>query len=160
MATTAETPSNRGLDRAARRLGELWAHPLGRAETLEKVVAILEEEIAHFHWVGIYLVEGDELVLHSFVGRPTPHPRIPVGQGICGAAITLNDTVVVDDVKSDPRYLACSLETASEIVVPIRAENRPVGEIDVDSDTPHAFSEADRRFLEGVARRLAPLVGG
>ena len=141
---------------AAHRLDQLWNRAPARDEVLREVVQILHEEIDLYHWVGIYIVEGQELVLHNFLGRPTPHERIPLGQGICGAAIAENDTVIVDDVKSDDRYLACSLETASEIVVPIRVGDRPVAQIDIDSDEASSFDTADQSFLEAVAQRLSP----
>ena len=64
-----------------------------------------------YTWVGIYLLDGNELVLGPFVGKPSPHTRIPLGRGICGAAATEKATIIVDDVNADPRYLACSLET-------------------------------------------------
>src|SRR3954454_20637221 len=86
---------------------------------MERVVEILKREMPHYTWVGIYLLEGDELVLGPFVGKPSPHTRIPIGRGICGAAAQERQTIVVDDVNADARYLACSLETKSEIVVPI-----------------------------------------
>ena len=76
----------------------------------------------------------------------------PSSQGICGAAVCLGETVVVDDVHADPRYLSCSLKTKSEIVVPVYARGKVVGEIDIDSHQPAAFTEADRSFLEEVAR--------
>ena len=105
--------------------------------------------------MGIYLLEGDTLVLGPYVGKPTPHTRIPLNQGICGAAASSGKTIIVDDVNSDPRYLACSLETRSEIVVPITRNGKILGEIDVDSDRPAAFSEEDRKLLEAVAEILA-----
>jgi L-methionine (R)-S-oxide reductase len=115
-------------------------------------VDVLHDGLEHYSWVGIYLVEGDELVLGPWKGpQATEHVRIPVGQGICGAAAATGRTEVVDDVHADPRYLACFPSTRSEIVVPIRYEGRVVGEIDVDSDRPAAFTEDDRAFLERVA---------
>jgi len=96
------------------------------------------------------------LVLGPFVGAATPHVRIPVSQGICGAAVAGGETVIVDDVGSDPRYLSCSIETKSEIVVPIYANGTVVGEIDIDSHDRAAFKDEDRVFLEEVAR----IVGG
>jgi L-methionine (R)-S-oxide reductase len=118
-------------------------------------VAELKARVPRYTWVGIYLIDGDELVLGPFVGKPSPHVRIPLGRGICGAAATAKATVVVDDVNADPRYLACSLETKSEIVVPIMDGATVLGEIDIDSDEPAAFSDADRRLLEQVAAALA-----
>jgi GAF domain-containing protein len=106
--------------------------------------------------VGIYLLEGKELVLGPFLGKPSPHTRIPLGQGICGAAASEKATIIVDDVNADARYLACSIETKSEIVVPIMHKGRVLGEIDIDSDRPAAFDDSDRELLESVAATLAP----
>jgi len=122
-------------------------------------VDLLKTRLPHYTWVGIYLLEGEELVLGPYLGKPSPHTRIPLGRGICGAAATEKATIIVDDVNSDPRYLACSLETRSEIVVPILAANDParvLGEIDIDSDQLAIFGQEDRSLLEAVARALAP----
>ena len=124
---------------------------------LRDTVAILHDRVGHYSWVGIYLVEGEELVLGPWQGpQATEHVRIPVGQGICGAAAASGRTEVVDDVNADPRYLACFPSTRSEIVVPIAYDGRVVGEIDIDSDRPAAFGEEDRAFLERVAELIAP----
>jgi L-methionine (R)-S-oxide reductase len=131
-------------------------------EVLRRVVDVLHDRFAHYSWVGIYLLEGEDLVLGPWKGpQETDHVRIPVGQGICGAAAVTGRTEVVDDVSADARYLACFPSTRSEIVVPIPYEKRVVGEIDVDSDEPAAFGEADRAFLERVALLISPhcLVG-
>jgi len=122
---------------------------------LDRAVEILKRDVAHYTWVGIYLLEGDELVLGPFLGKPSPHTRIPIGRGICGAAAREKQTIVVDDVHADERYLACSLETKSEIVVPIMIGTRVLGEIDIDSDRAAAFSDDDRKLLEQVAAILA-----
>jgi GAF domain-containing protein len=102
--------------------------------------------------------DSEMLVLGPFHGAPTEHVRIPVHEGICGAAVAENDTVIVDDVTSDPRYLACSFETRSEIVVPIRAHGAVVGEIDIDSHDLAAFSAQDREFLEKCAAIVGAFV--
>jgi L-methionine (R)-S-oxide reductase len=105
-----------------------------------------------YDWVGIYWLEGDTLVLGPWAGRQaTEHTRIPVAKGICGAAAHEKTTVIVDDVRNDPRYLSCFLETRSEIVVPIFADGRVIGEIDIDSTDVAAFGERDRDFLEMLA---------
>jgi L-methionine (R)-S-oxide reductase len=124
---------------------------------LTRVVAMLQRERPHFNWVGVYLLEGETLVLGPYVGKPTPHTRIPLNQGICGAAASSGQTLVVDDVNADPRYLACSLETRSEIVVPIRrlTDGKILGEIDIDSDQHAAFTADDRTLLESVAEIIA-----
>ena len=120
-------------------------------EFLRAVVEKLAAAFPKFDWTGIYLVEGDELVVHNYVGTPTPHERIPIGQGICGAAVSEQGTIIVPDVQSDPRYLACSIETKSEIVVPIYRNQKIIGEIDIDSHRPDAFKPHDQRYLEKVA---------
>lgn len=122
---------------------------------LGRVATLLKENFAHYTGVYLYLLEGDTLVLHSYRGRPTEHTRIPIGAGICGRAARVKDTVIVDDVNSDAEYIACSLETRSEIVVPIMHEDRVLGEIDIDSDVPAAFTDLDRKFLQEVAHLLA-----
>jgi putative methionine-R-sulfoxide reductase with GAF domain len=122
---------------------------------MTEAVRLLKEGRAHYTWAGIYLLEGEELVLGPYRGKPSPHARIPLGRGICGAAATQKATITVDDVNSDPRYLACSLETRSEIVVPIMRGDQVLGEIDIDSDRRAAFGASDRQLLEAVAQALA-----
>lgn len=124
---------------------------------LSRTVRDLADMHAHFDWTGVYLAEGDDLVLGPYAGLPTEHTRIPIGRGICGAAAADLETIVVDDVDADPRYLACFTTTKSEIVVPILRGGRAIGEIDVDSNQPAAFTPADRQLLEAVALRLARL---
>ncbi len=131
------------------------------ANDLQAVVDLLHDRVEHYSWVGIYLVDGDDLVLGPWRGpQATEHVRIPVGQGVCGAAAASGETEVVDDVNADPRYLACFPSTRSEIVVPIARDGRVVGEIDIDSDRPAAFGAADRELLERVAGLIAPLSVG
>jgi len=117
-------------------------------------VGILAREVPTYDWVGIYLLVGNELVLGPFVGAPSPHTRIPIGRGICGAAATEAMTIIVDDVNSDLRYLECSPETQSEIVVPIIHGDVVLGEIDIDSHERAAFGPTDRDLLEEVASQL------
>ena len=131
----------------------------GHSDWLKEVCALLQRERRHYNWVGIYFLDGKELVLGPYVGAPSPHLRIPVDKGICGAAVREGRTVNVPDVNADPRYLACSLETKSEIVVPLQADGRILGELDIDSHSPSAFTPDDHALLEAVARRLALALG-
>jgi GAF domain-containing protein len=131
----------------------------GGENVVQQVVDVLADRFAHYSWVGIYLVDGDDLVLGPWKGpHATEHVRIPVGQGVCGAAAASGKTEVVDDVNADPRYLSCFPSTRSEIVVPIAHGGTVVGEIDIDSDVPAAFTAQDQHFLERVAATLAPHV--
>jgi L-methionine (R)-S-oxide reductase len=131
------------------------------AEVLQSVVDVLYDRIDHYSWIGIYLVDGDDLVLGPWKGpHATEHVRIPVGQGVCGAAAASGQTEVVDDVNADPRYLACFPSTRSEIVVPIAHEGLVVGEIDIDSDRPAAFGDEDKEFLERISVQISRVAAG
>ena len=131
------------------------AHASSANEAMFRLVAILKERIPHYSWVGIYQLQDNELLLGPYLGKPSPHTRIPLGRGICGAAATSRQTIVVDDVNSDERYLACSLETQSEIVVPVTRNGEVLAEIDIDSDRRAAFGRKDRELLEAAAAILA-----
>ena len=127
-----------------------------REIVLDKVAGTLHENFSHYTGVYIYLLRGEMLELGPFRGKPTEHTRIPIGAGICGRAARVKETITVDDVLADAEYIACSLETRSEIVVPIMQGDRVYGEIDIDSDVAAAFSSADRVFLEEIAGLIAP----
>jgi len=136
-------------------LRELVLAAKGPEDVQARVVISLHKNLPHYNWVGIYRLEGQNLVLGPFQGKPTEHVSIPVGRGICGAAAVSKKTEVVPDVGADARYLACSLETRSEIVVPVIKDGAFWGEIDIDSDRPNAFSPDDVELLEAVARFLS-----
>jgi L-methionine (R)-S-oxide reductase len=125
------------------------------ANAMETTVNELNEFCPHYDWVGIYLLNGEYLDLGPFRGEPSPHTHIPLNQGICGAAAAAKETVNIPDVNADPRYLACSLKTRSEIVVPIMDGETCLGEIDIDSHSPDAFTDQDRIMLERIAGELA-----
>jgi L-methionine (R)-S-oxide reductase len=147
-------------DAALKKVTVVIEQELEPNRVMQTVVRMLEAEMPHYTWVGIYLLDGNELVLGPFVGKPSPHTRIPLGRGICGAAAAEKTTIIVDDVSADPRYLACSVETRSEIVVPILDGADVLGEIDIDSDRLAAFGSPDRAMLETVAALLAPRLRG
>ena len=88
-----------------------------RDDLLRRSVVRIEDAEPHYHWVGIYLLEDDVLVLHNYIGKVTGHTRIPVGQGVCGTAVAEARDINVADVHALSNYLACSLETVSELVV-------------------------------------------
>ena len=115
-----------------------------------------------YRWVGLYEVTEEEIANLGFDGPGAPaHPRFPVTQGLSGSAVASGETVVVGDVREDPRYLTAFGSTRSEIIVPVvdRAGRKVVGTIDVESDRVDAFSEEDRAALERCAVTLAELFG-
>ncbi|MFN7016388.1 MAG: GAF domain-containing protein [Fimbriimonadales bacterium] len=129
-------------------------------ERLQHLMQHLHDRLPHFHWVGIYWLRGNELVLGPYVGPPTEHTVIPVGRGVCGTAVAENMNQIIDDVRLLSNYLACNLETRSEIVVLIRRPDsgRIIGQIDVDGTEVGAFDESDEAMLEVIAERIARLV--
>src|ERR1700719_1159479 len=122
---------------------------------MQGVCKLLHERMLKYNWVGFYMLEPGTkppvLVLESFLGAMTPHTRIPLNQGICGSAASSGETIVVDDVSKDSRYLACSLETKSEIVVPVFVKNQVAGELDIDSHFAAAFGVEDQTLVQYCA---------
>ncbi len=125
---------------------------------LQFVCDLLRREDSRYNWVGFYIVKGEELVLDAFSGEETEHVRIKIGDGLCSLAVLKNETVNEADVKSNTTYLACFPSTASEIVVPVRIGDKPIGEIDIDSDTKSAFGMKDEQFLSEIANLVSKQV--
>jgi L-methionine (R)-S-oxide reductase len=146
-------PAQTRISEVLKQLDELGLSALNSDQLMRGIVRILQSRMLKYNWVGFYMLDSSSpvLVLGPFEGAMTPHTRIPLNQGICGAAASTGKTVVVDDVSKDPRYLACSLETKSEIVVPLFASGRVVGELDIDSHFPAAFGQDDRDLVEHCA---------
>lgn len=131
---------------------------LSGIQALGEVCRFLRHEFRHYRWVGIYLRDNDTLRLAAWAGpQETEHVAIPIAQGICGMAAREDRPVIVDDVRSSPDYLSCFLETRAEIVVPIRAAGKVVGEIDIDGNEVKAYDASDERFLSAVAQKISAL---
>jgi len=156
------SPSAADYEAVAADIEQLAATEEDSDAIVRGAVEAIHDRLDTYSWVGIYFVEGEELVLGPWKGpTATDHVRIPIGEGVCGAAAASGVTEIVDDVNADPRYLACFPSTRSEIVVPIRYQDMVVAEIDIDSDSAAAFGDDDRSFLERVALLISPhcLVG-
>lgn len=121
---------------------------------LANVSAVLKEALGFF-WVGFYLVKEGQLVLGPFQG-PLACTRIPFHKGVCGAAYTRRQSILVPDVDAFPGHIACSSTSRSEVVVPVFHRNGTVAMvIDVDSDQPDDFSETDVREIEKIAALIS-----
>ncbi|NQX85008.1 MAG: GAF domain-containing protein [Flavobacteriaceae bacterium] len=127
---------------------------------LLEVCKLLEHHVDYYNWVGFYFRNGnkEELKLGPYVGEPTDHTIIPFGKGICGQVAVSNKNFVVPDVKAQDNYIACSITVKAEIVVPIFVKGKNIGQIDIDSNTPNPFTEADERFLEFVCKAVAEIL--
>src|SRR6266404_116401 len=126
-------------------------------EVLQSAVRTLKQERVNYNWAGIYLLEGDTLVLHNYIGKPTEHTRIPVGVGVCGVAVAVGANQIIGDVTKLDNYLACSVGTRSEIVVLIRRGADILGQLDIDSDLENAFNNEDEELLARASDLLSRL---
>jgi GAF domain-containing protein len=124
------------------------------AELRQEAMRLLSN-LDGYDWCGIYRLEGSDLELDEYVGEPTEHTRIPIGQGVCGTAVAQNSNQVISDVRELDNYLSCSLETRSEIVVLIHLDGEILGQIDIDGHEVGTFKREDEKFLEQVAEVLA-----
>jgi L-methionine (R)-S-oxide reductase len=153
MSMTSNTTQ---IEEVRKELPRLSSEARSADQLMDDITRLLFDKMLKYNWVGFYMLEPGAdppmLVLGHFQGAMTPHTRIPLNQGICGAAASLGRTVVVDDVRSDPRYLACSVETKSEIVVPVFVREQVAGELDIDSHFPAAFGFEDRELVEYCAQ--------
>ncbi|HZV89030.1 MAG TPA: GAF domain-containing protein [Candidatus Binatus sp.] len=129
------------------------------AESLmERIAKLLHEKITRYNWTGFYLVDpadANYLIVGPYAGSFTPNARIPLDTGLCGAAATSGKVVVVQDVSKDPRYLAGSSLVKSEIVVPIYANKRLAGELDIESYFADTFTKPEQEFIEACASVIA-----
>jgi L-methionine (R)-S-oxide reductase len=133
------------------------AAPTAKA-VMEQIAKRLHENMARYNWVGFYLVDPADagyLIVGPYAGSFTPNARIPLNRGLCGAAASSGQVVVVQDVSKDPRYLAGSNLVKSEIVVPIYAKNNLAAELDIESYFADTFAKSDQDFIEGCAQVVA-----
>ena len=148
-------PVTSRIDEVRNEVSEAARAAVNAKELMRRICQLLHERMLKYNWVGFYMLEPGAkppiLVLGEFLGAMTPHTRIPLNQGICGAAASSGKTIVVDDVSKDPRYLACSLETKSEIVVPVFVKGQVAGELDIDSHFPAAFGPEDQTLVQYCA---------
>jgi L-methionine (R)-S-oxide reductase len=122
---------------------------------LANVSAVLKNTF-HWWWTGFYLVKNNELVLGPFQG-PVACTRIAHGKGVCGTSWAQNESIMVEDVHAFPGHIACSAESNSEIVIPIRKKGTVVAVLDADSEHFSCFDETDRLFLEKICATLENL---
>jgi len=129
-------------------------------QRLLEICQLLENHISYYNWVGFYFKNGDkkELKLGPYIGAPTDHTIIPFGKGICGQVAVSNQNFVVPDVSAQDNYIACSISVKAEIVIPIFVNGQNIGQIDIDSNTPNPFTEADEHFLEFVCSKVAKIL--
>jgi len=143
-----------------RRIDTIFGTDQTVEEKLQKVCQLLHDEIPHYNWVGFYFRNGDkeELKLGPYVGAATDHTIIPFGKGICGQVAVSNQTFVVPDVSKEDNYLSCSIDTKSEIVVPIFKDGENIGQIDIDSHALDPFTEEDEKLLGYVCEKVSEIL--
>lgn len=124
-----------------------------RDDAIRQALQIVADNVPHYKWIGVYWLSDGVLVLGPYVGAATDHTAIPVGKGVCGTAVAEDRNIIVQDVRAVENYLACSIETRSEIVVLIRDSltREILGQVDVDGHTVGAFDKSDEAFLMDIA---------
>ena len=133
------------------RIGRAIAGLTTEKDILATTARMIDAFSDDFNWTGFYMMRNGVLEVGPYCGPRTEHVQIELNRGICGAAASQKKTLIVEDVRSDSRFLACSLTTRSEIVVPLLDGDRVLGEIDIDSDRPGNFTAEDREMLEAIA---------
>ena len=148
------------MENLNKRVDVIFDSQIAVDEKLQKVCQLLSDEVDHYNWVGFYFKNGDknELKLGPYVGAETDHTIIPYGKGICGQVAESNETFVVPDVYAQDNYLACSIETKAEIVMPIFKNGENIGQIDIDSHTIDPFTDADTKLLEYICNKVSEII--
>ena len=148
------------METLQKRIDIIFASNSSTEEKLQKVCQLLHDEVEHYNWVGFYFTNGDkkELKLGPYVGAETDHVIIPFGKGICGQVAVSNETFVVPDVMAQDNYLSCSIDTKSEIVVPIFKNGINIGQIDIDSHVIDPFTEEDEKLLNYVCEKVSEII--
>lgn len=128
-------------------------------QKLNEICKMLQENISYYDWVGFYFANPQTKTLHlkAFAGKPTDHTVIPFGKGICGQVAVSNTNFVVPDVTQQDNYIACSIDVKSEIVIPLFKDGNNIGQIDIDSNTPNAFTKQDEEFLVWLNNQVASI---
>ena len=129
-----------------------------RKELLQLAATRMRAAGSPYTGVYLYMLHGNDLLLEAFDGRPTEHTKIPVGTGICGRAVAERRDINAPDVSAEPDYLACSVETRSELVVLIRRGDEILGQVDIDSDVVSGFDATEEGAVKEVADALAALL--
>ena len=134
----------------SRQLSGLLAGERDFIANAANTASLIFNTLPNLNWAGFYFLRGDELVLGPFQGRPAC-VRIPVGRGVCGAAVARRETLRVEDVNAFPDHIACDSASRSELVVPLLSGDEVLGVLDLDSPHPGRFTEADQAGMERIA---------
>lgn len=153
LAFTAAEPAERWAEAADAAQALVAGEPDGIAN-MANLAALIWQAISDLNWAGFYRFDGSELVLGPFQGKAACI-RIPLDRGVCGAAARTRETQRIEDVHAFPGHIACDADSRSELVVPIVADGRLVGVLDLDSPLPSRFSAEDQAGAEALVARVA-----
>ena len=143
------------------QLSTLIEQEKNAARALQQICSKIQQDLEHYDWVGFYFMHQESKKLHlgPYAGKATDHTIINFGSGICGQVALSGETYLSDDVAAEENYIACSIDVKSEIVVPLFLENELIAQIDIDSNTSHAFNQDDNAFLKALNNKLAERYG-
>ncbi|MFW5890395.1 MAG: GAF domain-containing protein [Marinilabiliaceae bacterium] len=128
-------------------LVQVTSSPWSRMST---IAAVLHHKMPSFFWTGFYYLDQGDLLVGPYQG-PVACLKLAPDKGVCRACVDRQETVLVPDVEQFPGHIACSSQSRSEIVVPVRDHNgKVVSVLDVDSRDLNAFDQEDRSGLEKI----------
>ena len=145
------------MDKLTEQLKSLTCNVPYSLANMANAVALLYNSLENINWAGLYLIEGDKLVLGPFQGKPAC-TVIPIGKGVCGTAVLQNKIQLVPDVHAFPGHIACDSASKSEIVIPLRKNGEIIGVLDIDSPILNRFTQNDQQFLEQFCSVLETVI--
>jgi len=145
------------MDKLTEQLRALTCNVPYPLANMANAAALLYNSLENINWAGLYLVEGDNLVLGPFQGKPAC-TVIPIGKGVCGTAVLQNKTQLVPDVHAFPGHIACDSASRSEIVIPLRKNGSIIGVLDIDSPILNRFTQNDKQILEQFCSVLETVI--
>jgi GAF domain-containing protein len=135
--------------RIIEQLKELLDNNNGQIAHMATINAILYHKINTIFWCGFYLLKNNELIVGPYQG-PVACQKLQKNTGVCWAGINQQKSIVVPDVEKFPGHIACDSRSRSEVVVPVKNQDKIIGVLDIDSKDLGAFDETDRNYLEKI----------
>lgn len=149
--------TNTSIDEQYKLLIKQVKSLLGKEEdlmsNLSNFTAALNQSFEKISWIGFYIFDGEKLYLGPFQGK-VACTRIAIGSGVCGTSAKQLETIIVPDVDKFPGHIACDVDSKSEIVIPIKKEDKLWGVLDIDSTSLNSFNETDKLYLEELVKFL------
>jgi signal transduction histidine kinase len=146
--------------REARIMAAVWESVLPHLTCHQRMfdeLSTLFQDLVGVDSFELLLLNGDGKSLHRAAAwniEARPDARVTVGEGICGHVAETGQLYNVKDIKSEPRADRGEGRSGSEIAVPLLAEDKVIGVIDLKRDRPDAFTQSDEQLLATLAKQI------